>query len=296
MKPFFKQVMGMTLIASAMTVTTPGRAWVQDTSRSTTKDTTTTRPATPVVPPGGSSATPRGTSASDAPARAPLPFGVGEQLSYIVAVGGAKVGTGKMELLGIEDVRGRPTFHSYFSIQGGFLMFKVNDVLESWFDTTTLSSRRFIQRISEVNYKRERHYDIYPSRAVFQQDTLPEEPSVPAPLDDASFMYFVRTVPLVVGQTYTFDRYFRPDRNPVIVKVLRKERVKVPAGTFNTVVIQPIIKSQGIFADGGEAQMWITDDDRRMMVQFKAKVPYLKTLDLYLQSYRPPTNASASRQ
>jgi hypothetical protein len=214
------------------------------------------------------------------------PFAVGEQLDYMVAVGGAKVGTGKMQLIGVEDVRGEDTYHARFSVEGGFLMFKVNDVLETWFDTETLSSRRFIQNIHEVSYKKNRYYDIYPERGVLHQKGYDEMPTVPKPLDDASFLYFVRTVPLEVGKTYTFNRYFRPDRNPVVVKVLRKETIEVPAGKFNTIVIQPIIKSQGIFADGGEAQMWLSDDDRRMMVQFKAKVPYLKTLDLYLSAYK----------
>ncbi|MBX6332576.1 MAG: DUF3108 domain-containing protein [Gemmatimonadaceae bacterium] len=225
----------------------------------------------------------------------PLPFGVGEQLDYLVAVGGARVGTGKMHVIELDTVRGHTTFHSQFTVQGGFLMFKVNDVMETWFDTTSLSSLRFVQNIHEVSYKTKRAYEIYPNRATYQQEGDTVKASVPAPLDDAAFLYFVRTVPLEVGKTYTFQRYFRPDRNPVIVKVLRRERVKVPAGTFNTIVIQPIIKSQGIFAEGGEAQMWLTDDDRRMMVQFKAKVPYLKTLDLYLQSYQPPTNGPASK-
>ncbi len=238
---------------------------------------------------------------STAPGQSPsrpdvLPFGVGEQLTYMVAVGGARVGTGQMQVVGIEYVRGRDTFHSLFSVQGGFLMFKVHDVLETWFDTATLSSRRFVQRIKEVNYKRDRQFEIYPERAVYQQQGDTAMASVPQPLDDASFLYFVRTVPLEPGHTYTFNRYFRPDRNPVIVKALRRERITVPAGTFNTIVIQPIIKSQGIFAEGGEALMWLTDDDRRMMVQFKAKVPYLRTLDLYLQSYRPPTNTAATRE
>jgi hypothetical protein len=222
------------------------------------------------------------------------PFAVGEQLDYMVAVGGAKVGTGQMKLLGIEDVRGEDTYHARFAVEGGFLMFKVNDVLESWFDTETLSSRRFIQKIQEVNYKKNRYYDIYPERGVLHQKGYDEMPTVPKPLDDASFLYFVRTVPLEVGKTYTFNRYFRPDRNPVVVKVLRKETIEVPAGKFNTIVIQPIIKSQGIFAEGGEAQMWLTDDDRHMMVQFKAKVPYLKTLDLYLSSYKGTIPASGS--
>jgi hypothetical protein len=220
------------------------------------------------------------------------PFAPGEQLDYMVAVGGAKVGTGQMQLLGIEDVRGEDTYHARFTVEGGFLMFKVNDVLESWFDTETLSSRRFIQNIHEVSYKKNRYYDIYPERGVLHQKGYDEMPTVEKPLDDASFLYFVRTVPLEVGKTYTFNRYFRPDRNPVVVKVLRKETIEVPAGKFKTIVIQPIIKSQGIFAEGGEAQMWLTDDNRHMMVQFKAKVPYLKTLDLYLSSYKGTIPAS----
>jgi len=166
--------------------------------------------------------------------------------------------------------------------------------MESWFDTSTLSSRRFVQKINEVNYHTERYYDIYPERAAMQKRGNAEEASVSDPLDDASFLYFVRTVPLDVGQTYVFNRYFRPDRNPVIVKVLRKERVTVPAGSFDAVVIQPIIKSQGLFAEGGEAVMWISDDARRMMVRFHAKVPLLRTLDLYLQSYQPPTETAAT--
>ena len=73
-------------------------------------------------------------------------------------------------------------------------------------------------------------------------------------------MYFVRTIPLEVGKTYDFNRYFRPDRNPVQIRVLRKDTIKVPAGTFQTIVIQPVIKSKGIFSEKGHAEMWLTDD------------------------------------
>ena len=95
-------------------------------------------------------------------------------------------------------------------------------------------------------------------------------------------------MPLEVGQTYTFDRYFRPDRNPVRIVVLRKEQVQVPAGRFDAVVIQPIIKSKGIFSEKGEAQIWLSDDDRRIMLQMKSKLSF-GSLNLYLKSYRPPT-------
>ena len=59
--------------------------------------------------------------------------------------------------------------------------------------------------------------------------------------------------------------------------------------TDSNVVLQPIIKSGGLFAEGGEALIWVTDDDRHIMVQLKAKMPVLRTLELFLKSYTPPT-------
>lgn len=223
------------------------------------------------------------------PTSAPRSYGPGEKLEYDLAVGGAKVGSGSLVIDDTLTINGRHTYHSVFSIKGGFLFVKVNDRLESWFEPATATSHRFIQKLNEASYHAERYFDFYPDRARMHQRGVEERQSVPEPLDDVSFFYFVRTVPLEVGQTYTYSRYFRPDNNPVIVKVLRKERVKLDAGTFNTIVLQPIIKSGGLFAEGGEALIWVTDDDRRIMVQLKAKMPVLRSLDLYLKSYTPPT-------
>lgn len=229
-------------------------------------------------------------SESAPPAAVKRPYGIGEKLVYDLAVGGAKVGSGTMAIVDSESINGHDTFHSVFEIKGGFLFFKVNDRLESWFEPSSATSHRFYQLLNEGSYHKDRYFEIYPERAMLHQRGFEEKESVPEPLDDASFFYFVRTVPLKVGETYTYTRYFRPDKNPVIVKVLRREKVKVDAGTFNTFVLQPIIKSGGLFAEGGEALIWVTDDDRRIMVQLRAKMPVLRTLDLFLKSYTPPTN------
>ena len=101
-------------------------------------------------------------------------------------------------------------------------------------DTLSLFSLRFTQDFEQTGTDRRKHYEIFPERAVYQEPNKPEQPSVPDPLDDASFIYFLRTVPLEIGATYSFDRYFRPDKNPVRIKVLRRETVKVPAGTYQT--------------------------------------------------------------
>lgn len=225
--------------------------------------------------------------------RAKVPFGVGERLEYDVRFGALRVGNAHMEVVALDNLRGRPVWHTAFWVQGGNFLYRVNDVYESWMDTETLSSLRFLQDLEEGGKNTERRFEIYPERAVFIQtsdEPAKEEPSVRQPLDDGSFLYFVRTIPLVVGQTYDFNRYFRPDRNPVRIRVLRKERIRVPAGTFDAIVIQPVIKTKGIFSENGHAEIWLSDDERRIMLQLKSKLSF-GSLNLYLKSFFPSPSA-----
>ncbi|MFN8571849.1 MAG: DUF3108 domain-containing protein [Gemmatimonadaceae bacterium] len=214
-----------------------------------------------------------------------VPFQTGEKLEYNVHFGPLKVGQGSMEVMGIVPVRGHDAWHTRLRVKGGIPLARVDDLFESWIDVGTFSSLRFVQDLSEVGKDRERHYEFFPERQTFTENNKPEQPAALNPLDDGSFLYFVRTVPLEVGQTYEFNRYFRPDRNPVTLKVLRRETIKVPAGTFNTLVLQPIIKTSKLFADGGQALIWISDDSLRMMVQMKTKLSF-GSLNLYLTSLR----------
>ena len=217
------------------------------------------------------------------------PFGPGERLSYDVYFGALKVGTGSMEVRGIDTVRGRPAYHTAFQLNGGIPFYKVDDTFESWFATDDLASLRFNQDQNEGTKERQHRYEIYPERRTYDDlsDQEPEQPSVADPLDDGSFVYFVRTVPLEVGKTYEFQRYFKPDRNPVTIRVDRRERVKVPAGTFDAIVIQPVIKTKGVFSESGHAELWISDDDRRVILQMKSQLSF-GSLDLYLTNIARP--------
>jgi len=221
----------------------------------------------------------------------PVPFGVGERMRYEVRFGALKVGEGNMEVLDISTVRGEEAWHTRFRVRGGVPFYRVNDVLESWIHVTDFHSLRFVQDLEEGGKSRERRFEIFPERAAYSENGEPEQPSVTEPLDDGSFLYFVRTIPLEVGATYEFNRYFRPDRNPVVVRVLRRERITVPAGTYNTIVIQPVIKTKGIFSEKGQARIWLSDDDSRIMVQMKSQLSF-GSLNLFLLSHRPPTTTT----
>lgn len=201
------------------------------------------------------------------------PFAPGEKLTYSVRVGPLGRGSAVAELKGIDTVRGQEVYHSVFRITGSLLFFKVTDHYESWFDPNTLISLRYHQDIDQGAYERNRTYEIFPGVRYIDANKQ-EFPTVEQPLDDGAFLYFLRTIPLEVGKSYSFNRYFKPDRNPVRVTVVRRERIRVPAGEFDAIVLQPKIKAKGIFAEGANAEVWIADDSTRMMLMMKTRLPF----------------------
>ena len=226
-----------------------------------------------IVPVGLSAQTPM--LAATAPvvpvvSRAAVPFSVGEELTYKASFGGIPAGTARMRVDGIEMVRGRPAYHVVFTIDGGVPLFRVRDRYESWIDVQTLASLRHRQQISEGRYKRTTTYEIYPERGTYEEgDSV--YASVSHPLDDGSFIYAIRAAGIRVGETRRDDRYFRPDRNPVVLTGLRNESVRVGAGSFATTVVRPSIKANGIFSENGEAQVWFSQDAHRYPVLVKSK-------------------------
>jgi hypothetical protein len=216
-------------------------------------------------------------------ALAALPFGVGERLEYDARVGPFRAGRGHMEVVALEDVRGRETLHLAMRVSGGALGWKVRYQLDSWVDPRTFSSLRHTQDNQEGRTPRARAYEIFPERGVFTDADSAESPTVAQPLDDGSFLYFVRTVPLAVGETYVFDRYFRPDRNPVRVTVVRRERVRVPAGEFDTIVLRPAVRTKGLLSESARTEVWLTDDPRRLLVKMETQLKF-GTLSLHLRS------------
>ncbi|MGZ8379318.1 MAG: DUF3108 domain-containing protein [Gemmatirosa sp.] len=240
-------------------------------------------PAAALQPPATASQVASAQTA-DAAVRADVPWSVGERSHYEVRFGKLKVGRGSIEVVQLDQVRGREAWHTRFRVSGGTFFYRVNDVLESWFDSRTLASLRFVKDQEEGRSDREVRYEIFPERTAYQEAGGTEQPSVAQPLDDGSFLFFVRTLPLKTGDVYELNRYFKPDRNPVRIRVLRREQVKVPAGTFDAVVVQPTFKTNGIFSENGKAEVWLSDDERRIVLQMKSSLSF-GSLNMYLKSH-----------
>jgi hypothetical protein len=223
----------------------------------------------PVQPPSPAVRAPGPGAAADSdPLR--VPFMAGERLEYQVKFGIFRVGHAEMEVLGIDTIRGVPTWHVRFAVHGSAIFYSMTDTLESWFSVYDLSSRRFVQNNNEDGHLYQHTYEIFPDRGFFIQDDRDTLPTTAQPLDDMSFFYFARTVPLDTGQTYEYERYFRPDRNPVTLSVLGDESVNVPAGRFDAIVVRPVFKSRGMFAAGGRAQVYLAADSTRIPLLIKS--------------------------
>jgi hypothetical protein len=205
-----------------------------------------------------------------------VPFPVGERMTFGAKYGIFSVGTAAMEVMGIDTLRGIEAVHIQFRISGGALWYHLDQTLESWVGRHDFQSRRFRSIQDERGRHRERSYEIYPDSGFYREagrDTT--FATVAEPLDDAAFLYWVRTLPLEIGKRYQYARYFRPDRNPVIIEVLGRERVSVAGKKWNAIVVRPKIpQGRGIFSERSETRIWLSDDPRRIVLAIQSNFSF----------------------
>ena len=218
-----------------------------------------------------------------------VPFPVGERLSFNAKYGIFNVGSAAMEVMGIDTVHNVEAVHIRFRISGGALWYHLDQTIESWVGRYDFRSRRFSSVQDERNRHRERQYEIFPDSGFYREvgrDTT--FATVLEPLDDAAFLYWIRTVPLDVGKKYEYARYFRPDRNPVIIEVVRRERVSVAGKKWRALVVRPKIpQARGIFAEKSETLIWLSDDAQRLVLAIQSNFSFGQ-VTLKLKDYVVP--------
>ena len=211
-------------------------------------------------------------------AAAPSPFSVGERFEYDAKFGILNVGSGSIEVASIDTVRGHPAYHFRFGLTGSVPFFKIKSSLESWTSQDNFHALRFRRESQENSRHYLRFWEILSDSGYYRQvepEPLAAAPTPADPLDDASFLYFVRTTPLEVGKTYKFDRYFRSERNPIVIKVLKREVMELPDGTkVSCLVLNPVIGESGLFAERAEARLWISEDPQRIPVQIRSRYSF----------------------
>lgn len=252
-----------------------------------------TRPAVLVAAWAVAAAAPAHVSAQDSPPPAfpldatPVPWAVGDTLVYEVRVGPARAGEAQLRVEGIDTVDGFPAYHFTLSMRAGWMLLSIAYEYASWYDVRDLVSRRFVREIDEPFYESTRRFAIHPEEERWERTDAEQSGTAPRlPIDELAFFFFARTLDLQVGAEHVLNRYFKDEDNPVRIRVLRQERATVPAGTFDVVVVQPVVGSGGLLGPEQEAEIYFTDDADRHLVYFRANVPLVGSMSLNLRELR----------
>jgi len=201
-------------------------------------------------------------------------FGVGERLEFSITYGPIVAGTAVMEVKEITRYNDHRCFrlvstaesNKFFSV-----FFKVDDRVESLMDVYGLFSLHFEKHLREGKYRADRYVDFDHSQrlAFAAEDTIPIKQYVQ---DALSSLYYVRTLNLHPGNSVFVENHSDKKNYSLEVKVLRRERVRVPAGEFDCLVVEPMLRASGIFKHKGKLTVWLTDDRFRIPVLMKSKV------------------------
>jgi len=204
-------------------------------------------------------------------------WNVGEHLTFAIEYGFYNAGKATMSVLDKKEINGGICYHIQSTASSNKFIskfYKVRDKVNSYIDVDGLFSRRLEKNLREGRYKSERIVDFYHDRLIalntrekyaFAEITMYVQ-------DILSALYYLRTMDLQVGKTETIDVYADGKVYPLKIIIHKKEKITVPAGEFNCLKVEPILKYEGIFKQKGRLIVWFTDDNLKIPVKMTSKV------------------------
>jgi len=215
-------------------------------------------------------------------------FQTGEKFTYKVRYGFIRAGTAVMEVVTETTINNRISYHIQTrakSASGFDFIYKVEDVVDSYMDKDGLFSWKFHKRLREGGYKADLLVDYYPQdsladvsftrykgkmKVTTQQNYKVKTP--PFVLDVLASLYYVRTQDLEVGKSIYITNHDNKKIYDLEVKVYQKEIIETEAGKFRCVLVEPVLKGEGIFKQKGRLKIWLTDDRFKIPVQMTSEI------------------------
>jgi hypothetical protein len=200
-----------------------------------------------------------------------------EKLAFSIRWKFITVGSATMEINGIDDIQGRKAYHIVTTARSAPFFdtfYKVRDTNESWMDTESLCSLKFASSIDENNNKKNETVVLDHQTCTFKIIESGKSGKISLWSQDVlSSLYYLRTKELQVGKDYWFDAHSGDTSWPLKVTVVKREKIKVPAGEFDCFVVEPSIRDgAGLFQAKGKLWVWLTADASKMPVMMRSKI------------------------
>ena len=211
-------------------------------------------------------------------------FGVGESLTFLMHYGPVMAGNARLSIPQIIEVDGRPCYKIISELWSNKFFssfFKIDDRVESHTDVDGLFSWWFKKSLREGDYQSEHTvaFDQIHHRAVTlkgdKRDTLAVPPFVQ---DVLSAIYLLRTMKLAPGDTIRLPNHSDGKLFDLQVIVHKREKAQTKAGKFSSLVVEPVLKTSGLFQQKGRLLIHMTDDHRKM--------PVMITSQLYVKGFK----------
>ncbi|MDH4228183.1 MAG: DUF3108 domain-containing protein [Nitrospirota bacterium] len=207
-------------------------------------------------------------------------YQAGEYLGYRISWSGANAGHSAMEIAEGVAVDGSPVLEIISTAESGdfvSVFFPVKDRVVSQLDVVEQIPRRI--HIDQRHGRRTRVRTVVfdqagQSATTFQPGRDPVTVKTPPRVHDIlSCLYYFRSLPdLTEGKTSYIDVHEGKKNWRLAATVEGHEKIKVPAGKFDTVRVRAEVRFRGVFYDRGEVHLWLTDDVHRIPVRVRVKI------------------------
>jgi uncharacterized protein DUF3108 len=197
------------------------------------------------------------------------PFKVGETLTYDARLGYFPVGTATARVTRMAKERGAEAFVFALTGEGGPPGIRVRYELTSWVGTSRFASLRFHRKVVQGGKVDEERYEIVPDSSRYRLEGGTQDWVAPRDaLDELAFLYYLRTVPLQPGKSFTVARYFKDGYNPIQVKVTGRRQVTLPDGRAVPALAVEVTSRNTTMG------VRLTDDAQRLPVEIDLPLPY----------------------
>jgi len=209
---------------------------------------------------------------------ASLPFDVGEKLEFGLSWMGIPAGTTILHVRDKKTIDGKEAFHiesTSWSNRFVSTFYKVDDRIECYMDAKDLTGIKMKIKQREGRHKNDKEilFNQTERRAEYIKNGSKSMHEVPNNIRDSlSSFYFLRTMDLEVGKDVIIDTFASGKLYKVTVEVLKKERLMLKLGTFNTIKVRPKLKHNDVFMNKGDVYIWLTDDEEKIPIQIKSEI------------------------
>ena len=221
---------------------------------------------------------------------------VPEKLVYDVSWTGVKAGSAVLQVTGggdelriVNTIRSTGLMSAFFSIDD-----RTESVISAKSGESLSGLPRFYrEKIQEGKTRtlKEARFD-FDRLFVDNRDLLKKnergDPITARTFDSLSSLYFIRSSPLPPGASISFDIYDFKRLWNTEVRVVKRERLATPVGTFRTVMVTSQLKFKGVSSRVGSLTVWLSDDSRRIPVKMTTRLKVGEiTMTLVGGSYWP---------